>query len=335
MGKADTLTKQYMQDAEVFADAFNLYLYGGEQVIHPQQLRAVDTTELASITFEDDKSVQLQEYRDILKYVTAMEDGKAAYCILGIENQTAIHYAMPVRNMLYDVLQYHAQIKETAKKYHSGESSKRLSNDEFLSGFGKRDRLVPVITLVVYFGSKPWDAPRSLYDMLAVEDKRLLPYVADYKLNLLEPFSMSNEDIAKLRTDLKNVCYYIKYSNDKERLREIVNSDGSFHELRRSTVEMLNEVTNSKLKITEREEKIDMCKAIQDIRNEGIAEGEARGRAEGEARGEARGEIRGRLLGLYELVCDGLLTLAQASAKAKMSEEQFRSQMEKEGYSIA
>lgn len=66
-----------------------------------------------------------------------------------------------------------------------------------------------------------------------------------------------------------------------------------------------------------------MCKAIQVIRNEGIAEG------------EARGEIRGRLLGLYELVCDGLLTLAQASAKAKMSEEQFRSQMEKEGYSIA
>ena len=57
---------------------------------------------------------------------------------------------------------------------------------------------------------------------------------------------MNDADIAKLKTDLKNVCYYIKYSSDKEKLREIVHSDESFHALRRDTVEMLNEVCKFK-----------------------------------------------------------------------------------------
>ena len=150
---------------------------------------------------------------------------------------------------------------------------------------------------------------------------------------------MSDEEITKLKTDLKNVFFYIKYSNDKERLREILTFDESFHRLRRDTVAMLNEVTNSKMTIPDKEETIDMCKAIQDIRNEGRAEGKAEGRAEGRAEGEARGRaegvVIGKILGLYELVCDGLLTLTQAAAKAKIPEEQFKKQMEEAGYSIA
>ncbi|MDO4982474.1 MAG: Rpn family recombination-promoting nuclease/putative transposase [Eubacteriales bacterium] len=327
MGKADVLTKQYMQDAAVFADAFNLLLYDGKQIIRPEQLHAIDTAEMASLYGDSKESAQIQVYRDVLKYVTAMEDGKLAYLILGIENQSKIHYAMPVRNMLYDALQYNSQIREAAKKHRKGKKAEALTNDEYLSGFTLRDKLLPVITLVVYFGSKPWDAPRSLFDMLSVEDADILSYVADYKLNLLEPLAMSDGDIAKLKTDLKNVFYYIKYSRDKEKLCEIVNRDESFRELRRGTVEMLNEVTNSKLRISEKEETVDMCKAIEDIRNDGRAEGRVEGRAEG--------RILGGLSMLCELVCDGLLTVAQAAAKAKVSEEQFRKQMEDAGYSRA
>ena len=98
---------------------------------------------------------------------------------------------------------------------------------------------------------------------------------------------------------------------------------------------MLNEVTNSKLKIPEQEEKIDMCKAIQDIRADGRAEGRAEGQAEGRAEGEARGIVMGKILALFELVCDGLLTISQAAAKARLPEEQFKKQMEEAGFSIA
>lgn len=37
---------------------------------------------------------------------TVMTDDKAAYVLFGVEAQTDIHYAMPVRNVIYDALQY-------------------------------------------------------------------------------------------------------------------------------------------------------------------------------------------------------------------------------------
>lgn len=82
-----------------------------------------------------------------------MYDGNAIYLVLGIENQSKIHYAMVVKNMVYDSLHYAKQVME-ATKSHKGE---KLSGDEFLSGFTKEDKLIPVITLVLYFGAEEWD----------------------------------------------------------------------------------------------------------------------------------------------------------------------------------
>ena len=35
MADKDTITKDYMQDSETFADAFNFLIYGGKQAIKP------------------------------------------------------------------------------------------------------------------------------------------------------------------------------------------------------------------------------------------------------------------------------------------------------------
>lgn len=113
----DTITKDYMQDKETFADAFNFFIYGGEQVIKPDQLRPLDTTSIALPYGDNDQPVPMQRYRDILKSVTAMEDDNAAYLLLGIENQSQIHYAMPVRNMLYDAIQYVTQVDDAARSH--------------------------------------------------------------------------------------------------------------------------------------------------------------------------------------------------------------------------
>ena len=37
MGLADTVTKAYMKDNSVFADAFNYLIYGGEAVVDPKR----------------------------------------------------------------------------------------------------------------------------------------------------------------------------------------------------------------------------------------------------------------------------------------------------------
>ena len=317
MGKADSLTKQYMQDTAVFADVFNYYIYKGRQVIKPEQLHELDTTMVLSIG-KGTASTQVQKYRDVLKYATAMEDGNTAYVVLGIENQTHMDYAMPIRNGLYDFIQYGMQASETARK-HRREGTFD-SEDEFLSGFGKDDRIIPVITLVFYFGTDRWTAPRSLHEMFRRErgeDDVLLRYVPDYKINLIEPAAMTDDDIGRFQTDLRNVVSYIRCGRDKNRMNELLANDMSFQNVRRLTAELLNEITDTRMKIPDKEGNVNMCKAIQDMRNEAIQIGRAEGRAEE------------RFSLLNKLVKESVLTFKNAAAMAEISEEQFKEQYEK------
>lgn len=39
LGHKDTVTETYMEQNIVFADAFNYYIFGGQQVIRPNRLR--------------------------------------------------------------------------------------------------------------------------------------------------------------------------------------------------------------------------------------------------------------------------------------------------------
>ena len=55
MGMADAVTKQYMKENTVFADAFIFLLYNGENVILPQTLRELDTAEVVIPFTVDDK----------------------------------------------------------------------------------------------------------------------------------------------------------------------------------------------------------------------------------------------------------------------------------------
>ena len=120
MGMADAVTKQYMKENTVFADVFNFLLYNGENVIQPQTLRELDTAEVVIPFTVDDKGKKqaqaVQKYRDILKMTTVMTDDKAAYVLFGVEAQPDIHYAMPVRNVIYDALQYGRQVTEISKR---------------------------------------------------------------------------------------------------------------------------------------------------------------------------------------------------------------------------
>ena len=108
MGQVDSVTKAYVQHNVVFADIFNQFIYDGRQVIQPDNLRELDTTALG----RGRNGKMLQKNRDVLK-LAMKTDGRTAYCILGVENQTKIHYAMVVRNMLYDALRLDEQVRHT------------------------------------------------------------------------------------------------------------------------------------------------------------------------------------------------------------------------------
>jgi hypothetical protein len=68
----------------------------------------------------------------------------------------------------------------------------------------KTDKLMPVITVVVYYGETPWDGAISLQDMLNIP-KEMKPFVNDYKMTLVEArnneltlHNMNNKDLFNL-----------------------------------------------------------------------------------------------------------------------------------------
>ena len=329
MSDKDTVTKDYMQDKETFADAFNFLLYGGRQVIKPEQLRPLDTTSIVLPYGEDGKPVPIQKYRDVLKIVTAMEDDKATYLLLGIENQSEIHYAMPVRNMLYDAIQYVAQVEDTAKSHKTGDKMPE-TRAEFLSGFYKTDRILPVITLTIYFGADEWTAPKDLHGMLSA-DEEILKFVDNYHLHLIAPAEIADSDFTKFHTELSLALKFIKKSNNKNRLMEMINEDASFRSVSKKTADLVNIVTKSNLHYDNREETIDMCEAIQGIRDDARAEGREEGREECREIGREEGREEGREVGreegflkaLFSLVKDGILTMSDAARRANMTEAEF------------
>ncbi len=288
MGKADVVTKNYMRQNHVFADAFNYLIYGGENVIHENELREVDTTEMAlpyaehgSEREKTGKKVEqdleaVQKYRDILKRAIIKQDGNACYILLGIENQTDIHYAMPVRNAIYDALQYGKQVSDIAAFHRR--NRKLRGRGEFLSGFQKTDRLTPVITLVIHFGEKPWDGPLSLHEMMEITDPAIKNLVSDYQIHLIDPARMTPGELEKFSSSLRDVLGFIKYSRDKEQLSAFIRKSKQT-EIEQAAMLVIKAITKTPLKIPEQEEKIDMCKAIDDM----IKENMEIGRVEGEA----------------------------------------------------
>ena len=307
MGKSNVVTKKYMQDNDRFADVCNFYLFGGKQVIKPEDLKERDITELAlSEDLENKKAVE--KLRDILRGCCIKSAGGVTYLVIGIENQADIHYAMVVRNMLYDALNYSSQVEKCAKEHRN---KKDASGAEYLSGFSKEDTLHPVITLTIYWKYGTWDGARSLHELFDVKDKHILKYVPDYKLNLIVPEEV--EDFEKFQTELGPLLEFISCASTKEGIQKVLEEKTErWSVLGREEMEVLNTCLDAKLKITEDSKEgvgNSVCKGIEEYAEMRKAEG--------------------ILQTLIQLVRDGLLELSDAAERAGMSEENFEEQLQK------
>ena len=280
MGVIDTEAKAYLSAPDKVADAFNYWVYGGRDIIKPEGLTPLDTTAIV-LPYGNDAKKPIQKIRDVLKLYTAMKDSQAYYLMLGIEIQSDIHYGMPVRNMLYDAMSYAQQISDIAAAHRKGKD--KMAGDEFLSGLKKEDKLMPVITLVISLSTEEWDGPLALHEMLAVKNKEILVYVQDYKLNLLSPAKIAEEDFGKFRTELGTVMQFVKHRNDKD-----VNwmaGNKRFEQMDWDTASLIKTVTGANIQI-EKGESVNMWAAwengINRARNDGYSDGRQTGRSEGE-----------------------------------------------------
>lgn len=173
----DAATNNYISDPIRFADLYNGSLFKGKKVIHPEDL--VELHNSMNVLVPDNKNHIKSErrYRDIVK----KSFSSTQFLVLACENQYEVHYAMVVRNMLYDSLNYTQQVENLCRGHRQRNDIKNSA--EFLSGITKTDRLAPVITLVVYFGDKPWDAGLQLYDLIDFSPnmEELKPYISSPK----------------------------------------------------------------------------------------------------------------------------------------------------------
>ena len=318
MADKDVVAKDFMQDEEIFADAFNFKIFGGRQVVKPENLKPLDATSLILPFGDDGKVAPKQKYRDVLKTATVMQDGKTTYLALGIENQSQVHYAMPVKACVYDAAYYDSFVSGAARKRRREKGAGFPSGAEYLSGFAREDKIPPIITLTIYFGADEWTAPRSLHEMLAVEDESILKYVPDYRLNLLVPSEIAEEDFDKFNTELNLALKYIKHSGDDRELESFVWNNPEYRDVTRETANFLNVMTDSNLQFPKDKERVDMCEAIKGILERGRAEGRAEERAIGEER------LVNILAGFVK---DGIVTPSEAAKRAQMTESDFLARM--------
>lgn len=175
-------------------------------------------------------------------------------------------------------MSYSKQVEDAAKKHRKLRDTDTSS--EFLSGFTKKDKLKPVITLTVYWGMEEWDAPRNLYDMLNTNNTDVLKFVNNYKLNLVIPQELS--DFSGFHTELGKLFNIYKYAKDKNAMDKLL-KNSAYKSVKIETVDMMNTFLGIKIPINSlnKEEAIDMCKAWDEQRAEGREEGRAEGRTEG------------------------------------------------------
>ena len=271
MGKKDARTHEYLSDNKRFADIVNYYIYDGKQIIKPDDLHEMDANEITFPYNEGENAASdiIQRYRDILKGACIMTDDEVTYLIIGMENQSEVQYAMPVKNMLYDAEQYAKQVSVIAKRHRSDmRHSKKVTSGEFLSGFYKYDKLIPVITIVILWSPDEWDGPKDLYSMIGIKNTDILKFIPNYKINLISPYNMKDEDFDKLKSTLAEVLKYIKYSNDKDVLKKVLENDKVYESIDRETAELIRDVTGSDLKFEDGKEMVNMCKATEDMKKE-------------------------------------------------------------------
>ena len=329
--KTDIVVKNYWRDNARFADLFNAVLFEGKQVILPEDLEDIDTE--GSFVLEHKNLVEgIQAARDNIKICKHSTRHGVAFVMLGNEVQEHIHYAMPLRLMGYDYGTYKKQYDENARKYRNDPEMKQtLENDELLSGMKKTDRLIPVITLVVYYGERPWDGATCLHEMLTI-DKELAPFVNDYKMLLVEARKNDRKLHHMENIDLFNLLsIFLNEGKRMEKANEYVKE----HEVAGEVLMTVAGVTGRKsvCDVSGKKGEDAMCTIWEEIEKKGLEEGREKGRALGHTEGRTEGLIEGQAQGMIEMGLEYGLSeseiLKRLQKKLKISEQEAEKYFER------
>ena len=185
MGGKDIMEKTLESFNDVFADVANALLFNGAERVKEDELE-----QAAPVSYYKAEGKVRGQERDTAKF---WKQVNLRIALFGSENETEPEDDVPLRVIGYDGASYRDQLF-----YEKGEDGKRRLN--------KAPRY-PVVTLVLYFGSRHWNKPVTLHDCLDVPAD-LLPYVNDYRINLFEIAWLTDEQVARFKSDFRIVADY-------------------------------------------------------------------------------------------------------------------------------
>jgi len=276
--KYRTVWRNYFGDPERYADVINGICANGKQKICADDLEECDT-QYAPVKV-DENGNKAGEYiwaetmqRDVIRKVVK----GSQLAIFGTESQEWLDYEIVLRVMKYDIAEYEKQAAEIRKKVKQEKGKNKPA--EYMYGFRKEDKLNPVVTFVLYGGMEPWDGPYSLHDMLDISDfsDEFRDLIPDYKINIIELRNI--EDTSVFKTDFRYVVEAIKVANDRKKLEELVRSEPYFQNMDPVTFDVIAayvrkpELIGIKRKCIVEGGRISMCKAIDEMIQEGIEQG--------------------------------------------------------------
>ncbi|MDD3337972.1 MAG: Rpn family recombination-promoting nuclease/putative transposase [Lachnospiraceae bacterium] len=293
--KKDQVLVRYIGKPERVADLVNVNCFHGEQIVRAEDLEVLSGESKQILKDKNGAVVTISRFRDVLRVVTA----KHVFIIVGCENQMKVHYVMPVREMLYDALNYVEQVNQYKEQHKKDKDL--VTADEFLSGMRKEDKIKPVITLLLYHGQRPWDGSVDLHGMMdfgPYED--LKEYVPNYKMNLIQVNAVKHPEA--YQSDLREFFGVMKHASSLADLETYVKENkerlGSVEEdLVDTFSELLGERKRLKIvkdKQVKEGEQINMCKAFDELEERGIQKGMEKGIAKGIEEGMEKGIAQGK-----------------------------------------
>ncbi len=205
--------------------------------------------------------------------------------ILVLEPEESLHFALPVKYMNYESIQYDKELKKIILQHRQ---KRDLKKEEYICGFSQKDELMPVITLGIYLGKNKWSAATSLSEIMNLKRipmeirDAITPFCNQFHANLLDINQLETSDI--FITDVREVLGFLMRQTDKKALQKYVEKNDNFRHLKEDAYEVIAAYSNSdELKIRKQEfdtkEGFDMCLAIKEM----IADGKADGRVDGRA----------------------------------------------------
>jgi hypothetical protein len=287
----------FLSDDRRYADFINGCVYGGRQIVQEEHIQEMDT-KLSLRERVSGRKRYLVKFRDIVRKVIFGMN----FAIIGVESQENKDYAFPVRNMIYDAGEYEKQLRKIRKAVRAKKG--KLSPGEYLYGFRKEDRMKPAVTFLLYAGKEPWENPEDLWDMLDFTDipDSLREKVQNYRINLIDIRRLP--DTSVFQTDIREVFDFIRCSENKNELKELVENNRYFRHMDEEAFDVaVGYASAPELKVAKEKYAdkggINMCTAIQEM----MADSREEGRMEGFNLGISQGISQGRADGIRDNRC--------------------------------